>query len=158
MSDLMNSLNRLQRAGDNGSKATKKLHEAASTVADEICKSVYAARAVGEKLPRGYRVVNVRSNVGDNDFLTLDSGKKNLRAGDSEFGYDEFIDNHTFWIDGTGSYMHGDFHCMIPDQEREGSLRFAKDIAEGLLDEIASFLEARETEAEKMSVILCKTN
>jgi len=92
MSDLMNSLNRLQRAGDNGSKATKKLHEAASTVADEICKSVYHARAVGEKLPRGYRVVNVRSNVGNNDFLTLDSGKKNVHPAEAQ--YEDLIDNH----------------------------------------------------------------
>jgi len=43
---------------------------------------------------------------------------------------------------------------MIPDQEREGSLRFAKDIAEGLLDEIAAFLEAREMEADKATAAL----
>jgi len=142
----MNSLQRLQRAGDNGSKATKKLHEAAEAVADEICKSVYRAKAVGVRLPRGYRVRNVKSNVGNNDFLVYDPTKS---SGDEWDSYPDEI-----WIDGIGSYMHGDFHCWIPEQTREGSLRFAKDIAEGLLDEIAAFLEARDAEAEKAATAL----
>jgi hypothetical protein len=135
MSDLINALNRLERAGSESSRCTKKLHEAASTVADKICDSVRAAKAVGVTLPRGYRVRNVKSNVGNRAFLVAEPGTR-----------DEWGNDDQLWIDGTGGYLHGDFHAGIPEQTREGSLRFAKDVSEGLLNEIAAFLEDRAAE------------
>lgn len=142
---IVNALNRLQRAGSESSRCTEKLHDAASEVADQICKAVYQARAVGKRLPRGYRVVNVKSNVGNSDFLVWESAKRD------EFGYPESL-----WIDGTGNYLHGDFHAEVPKQTREGSLRFAKDVSEGLLDEIAAFLEGLSAQATEATAALEK--
>ena len=150
MSELLTALNRLNRAGSESGRATQKLHEAAKTVANEICVSVYRAAAIGVKLPRGYRVRNVRSNIGNADFLLLDTG----RPSDADIEYQ--MDNGTeiLWIDGTGGYLHGDFNASIPDQTREGSLRFAKDTSEGLLNEIAEFLETRATACERAKALL----
>ena len=83
--------------------------------------------------PRGYKVVTVRSNVGSALFLV---------KGDNEY---------RTWIDGIGGCLHRDFHCWIPEQTRTGVLDFAKDIAEGLLDEIALFLEKRAQESSEMT-------
>src|SRR5262245_30430730 len=133
MSNVINSVARLERAGAENSRATKKLHDAASQVADFICGRV----PINVKLPRGYKVVRVKSNVGSADFLVRESGDTD------EFGY--LVRQ---WIDGTGSFLHGDFHAEVPAQTRAGSLQFAKDVAEGLLDEIAAFLEKRAAESD----------
>ena len=133
MSDLLNALNRLERAGSEESRCTKKLHEAACTVAEKICAAVYTARAVSVLLPRGYMVTNVKSNVGNTDFLVRKTGKIDDMSGEPEL----------YWIDGQGSYLHGDFHAFVPDQTREG-----------LLDEIAEFLEKRSTESSQAAELL----
>ena len=137
--DLISAVKRLERAGDENSKATKKLHEAAKTVAYLI----EAQAPVGVKLPHGYSVERVKSNVGSDEFLTVPHDKVN------EFGEREY-----FWIDGCGRYLHGDFHAQVPGQTRAGSLKFAKDVAEGLLDEIAEFLEKRKEESESAATVL----
>jgi hypothetical protein len=124
---LLDSLNRLQRAGDEGSKATAKLHEAASDVARKIREIA----PEGVRLPRGYMVLRVRSNISSTTRLVKETGEK-----------DQWGESQLLWIDGDGTYLHGDFNAEIPAQTRAGSLAFAKDIAEGLLDEIAAFLEA----------------
>lgn len=128
MSDLMNSLSRLERAGSNSSRCTEKLHEAASAVAGNICKIIANAKAVGVDLPRHYRVIKVKSNVGSARYLVLENGD--------------------------GSYLYCDFHAWIPEQTRDGSLQFAKDISEGLLTEIAEFLEKRASEEAKATDLL----
>lgn len=125
--DTIAALKRLERAGSENSRVTEKLHEAANEIASQIEPNV----PVNVTLPRRYMVREIRSNVGSEKFL--------IRASDG----DEEI-----WIDGTGNYLHGDFHCEIPAQTREGSLLFAKDIAEGLLDEIAQFIEERTAESD----------
>jgi hypothetical protein len=66
----------------------------------------------------------MRSNVASEYFLVYNYG---------------YIEEE--FIDGIGSYLHGDFNCFTPEITREMALRFAKDISEGLLDEIAEFLE-----------------
>lgn len=138
MSDVINAVKRLERAGSENSRATKKLHDAASEVAYLIKHQV----PVGADLPRGYNVVEVNSNVGICRFLLLPNG------------CDEYGEPQSLWIDGTGNYLHGDFRCEIPDQTREGSLQFAKDIADGLLNEIAAWLESRVNEADSAAETL----
>jgi hypothetical protein len=133
--DTIDALKRLERAGSENSKATAKLHEAASELAGRIIKAVPA----NVTLPRDYRVVKVKSNVGEESFL--------VHGQADELDYDH-------WIDGTGKYLHGDCHCDIPPQTREGSLQFAKDIAEGLLDEIAEFLDQRQCESDSATETL----
>ena len=130
--NTIDALKRLERAGNENSKATKKLHEAAEEMALVILKKVPA----DVTLPRDYRKVRVTSNVGEEYFLVL-------YRGDIEY-----------WIDGTGSFLHGDFHAEIPAQTREGSLTFAHDIATGLVDEIAELLEERSREAGQASDLL----
>jgi hypothetical protein len=135
---IIDSLKRLERAGSESSRVTAKLHEAAEQVANLICDQA----PVGVELPRGYCVVDQRSNIGSSTFLT-----RRERAEDDEYGDgDGFV---TIFVNGTGGYLHGDFHCPIPRQTRDGSLAFAADIAGGLLDEIAAFIEARNAEAER---------
>ena len=126
MSDVINALKRLERAGASNSKSTKKLFEAAETAAHAIKQIV----PEGVELPRGYCVIEHKSNVGYASFLVHGSEEE------SEY------------IDGIGTYLHGDFHCEIPAQTRRGCLEFAEDIASGLLDEIAAFLEQRAATEE----------
>lgn len=114
------ALARLEKAGTEHGKSIHKLREAARMIAEKIEQIC----PIDVELPRGYRVVEVKSNVGDACFLVLG----------------------TDYIDGDGCYMHGDFNCFVPASSREGLLQFAKDIASGLLDDLSEFLEQR-TEA-----------
>lgn len=129
--DLINALARLERAGSENSKATAKLHWAATIVAEEIEKNV----PTGVWLPRDYKVIRHNSNIGSDLFLV---------QGRAQYG-----EVHHY-IDGIGGYLHGDFNCSIPPKTRTGSLKFAKDVSAGLLEEIAEFLEKRTT-AEKQA-------
>lgn len=128
--EIINAVKRLERAGSENSRATKKLHDAVRIVADLICDRA----PVGVDLPRGYRVVRIRSNVGSANFLEVDGGE------------DEFGEPTSDLVDGDGGYLHGDFHCPLPAQTRETSLQFAADVADGLLDEISEMLEQRATQ------------
>jgi hypothetical protein len=142
--DIINAALRLERAGGENSRATEKLHVAARKVADLI----EGLAPVGVDLPRGYIVIRERSNVGSALFLKLYRGQDKHAA---EYGVNQ---RHSYWIDGTGGYLHGDFHCEIPNQSRDGSLMFAKDVAEGLLDEIAEFLEQRAAQSDQATADL----
>lgn len=126
---LIDSLNRLQRAGAENSRATAKLHEAVRDVADLIERTA-PHDAV---LPRGYIVREIYSNVGATTLLYHKSGD----------------DENCIDYDGP-RYLHGDFSMdMSCDrQNRRLSLQFASDIATGLLDEISAFLEARAEQAD----------
>lgn len=142
--DVTTAINRLQRAGADSSRATKKLHEAADQAAlmviealpRELVSAFDPDHGVQDSiLPRGYYVQRVRSNVGSALYLMSRSDE---------------------WIGGQGTlggYLHGDFHASTGEQTREGSLRFAKDVAEGWLDELSAFLEAaaaKETAAAEV--------
>lgn len=134
--DIINAVKRLERAGSESSRTTEKLFEAATKVAEIIEKQV----PVGVILPRGYKVVRVKSNVSSEIFLAVvDSWNCECVTG---------------YIDGIGRYLHGDFSCWIPEQKRDIILQFAKDIANGLLDDIAEFLENRSKEENNFADIL----
>jgi len=138
---IINAVKRLERAGSEHSRATQKLYEAAREVASLIEAQVPA----GVKLPRGYYVKEICSNVGCADFLCI---KIPLEYAGTQH-YEE-----TRYIDGIGRYLHGDFHCWVPGQDRATVLKFAEDIADGLLDEIAEWLEARAAKAEQAAEVL----
>lgn len=126
---IINAVKRLERAGSENSKATQKLFEAALDVAYLIEKTV----PVNVQLPRGYKVIRRYSNSGSELFLINSDGE---------------------YIDGTGRYLHGDFNCWIPEQKREAILDFAADIADGLLDEIAEFIEQQARKANEAAELL----
>ena len=139
MSEILNALNRLQRAGSEASRCTAKLHEAAAAVAEEICESVSKADAIGKMLPRKYIVHRQRSNIGSTLFLYWIE-----RETKDECDYE----GRSHCINGESGYLHGDFKSEMTPKPRAGSLQFAKDVSEGLLDEIAEFLEKRAAENE----------
>jgi hypothetical protein len=124
--DVINALKRLERAGDAHSKATEKLIDAAKTLGETLENIL----PVGVDLPRGYKVIRVSVNVGSAVFLVRED-------------YDE-----KDWITGLGAYLFDDFNAWIPDCSRQAALRFAEDVAEGLLDEFALFLEERAAKDE----------
>lgn len=123
------AIERLNRAGAENSRATQKLHEAAGDVAQLIINIVPRATV----LPRGYEVIRRKTNVGSADYL---------------------VNTHEEYVDGDGCYLHGDFNCWIPARNRETSLLFAKDIAEGLLEEITVWLESRKLESEQAAEVM----
>lgn len=130
--DVINALKRLQRAGSETSQSTEKLHEAVRVLASHITRLV----PDGVELPRGYRAMVVASNVGGETFLTLPSEDRDEWTGERGVVY----------VDGLGGPLHGDFRCEIPAQTRKTSLAFAADVADGWLDELAAWLEARGAE------------
>jgi hypothetical protein len=104
----------------------------------------------GVPLPRNYIVVRRQSNIGPTRFLVL----CNVEPDDVDIEAGDYPNLVSLYVDGTGDYLHGDFRCFIPPQTRQGSLTFAKDIAEGLLDEIAAFLDARKATQDHAARIL----
>ncbi len=136
---IIDAVKRLERAGGEHTRTTGKLREAARQVALEIQKSV----PEGVDLPRGYRVVERGSNIGREFYLESPLTPE----GSSE----DF-----FYVDGPefGAYLHGDFGAWIPGTPRSVVLRFAADIAGGLLDEITVWLEARAAEDTNASATL----
>ncbi len=140
---LLAAAKRLEKAGKENSQATERMHKATAWVASWIEDHVPA----GLELPRGYRLRMVRSNLGLAKFLTLPFVMQTkFQPVDCEY-----------WIDGIGGYLHGDLYCGIPGQTREGSLQFAKDISEGLVEEISQFLEDRAKLSDQASAILEKS-
>ncbi len=140
---LMDDLKRLERAGGAHSVAAKKLNEAAANVAAAVIDAV-PPPFWGQWLPRDYEVVERHSNVGYDNFLVKRTG--------SEEDEDE-----DYWIDGTGRYLHGDCHAFVPAQTREGSLAFARDIAEGLFGMIAKYIEDKTKLVEAATAALEET-
>lgn len=137
---IINAVKRLERAGSENSRATQKLFEAAAKVAELIENMV----PVGAELPRGYYVKKVRSNLGSALFLCHEVM--------GEYGPE------IRYVDGIGGYLHGDFHCHVPSQDRATVMKFAEDVAGGLLDEIAEWLEARATKADVAAEVLENAN
>ena len=123
----IDALKRLERAGSENSRTTQKLREASVVVADTVVRAVEAAQAEGVELPRGYAVIDQYSNVGCFTQLRNDDGET-LNSDCATAGEE---------------YLHGDFNRTFKVVGRDGILQFAADIADGLLDEIAVFLEER---------------
>jgi hypothetical protein len=140
---LLAAAKRLEKAGKENSQAIARMQKATAWVANWIEDHVPA----GLELPRGYRLRMVRSHLGWAKFLTLPFVMQTQS---------EPIDCE-YWIDGVGGYLHGDVSCGIPGQTREGSLQFAKDIDEGLVEEISQFLEDRAKLSGQASAILEKS-
>jgi len=146
MSDLINAVKRLGRVGGEHSRATEKLHEAARTVAAVIKEQV--PRHV--MLPRGYCNYGLEhwsGYDGHGQLLVKYSPKREGEKPQIQF----WIDSGSDWTEQTEEYQ---VRFNILPQSRKGSLEFAKDVAEGLLDEIAVFLETRAQEAERAASVL----
>jgi len=128
---LIEDLKKLEKAGKNYADNISELHESVCVVADKICR-VIPDELLGKPLPRGYKVDKVQSNVGSCIFL--------------------FSGNRA--IDFKGGYLHGDLNIKIEGRTRETSLQFAKDVSEGLLEEIRELLNSEREEMEKATKLL----
>lgn len=154
---IINSLKRLERAGEENSKTNQKLKDATYKVADIIAKQLDAV--LGLERTRG-------------DYL---NGEE-LAHEDILEEYDLFI--RRFWSDSDGWYekamlQKGDCCLNITKAEmqqlddsyddhylrethRKDALIFANDIANGLLDKIANLIEEKIAEMKSTLDILEK--
>ena len=128
---IINALKRLERLGQENSRVTEKAREAAN----EIERKIVEIFPYNVPLPGNYEVVQGR---GYSEF-SLIYGKHEIRdSGDFEFYQDDCL----FCAD------------EIYDASREMILKFSADIANGLLDRFANFMEKRKTEIEEKGKIL----
>lgn len=132
--DLINALNRLERAGNENSRTTLKMREAAVKVADEIISNFSGDL----ELPRGYCAIRQYSGAGS--FRQLRNESHETLNSESKIPGEH--------------YLHGDYNRTWRNVGREGLQKFAADIAGGLLDEIAEFLEERAAQNEGAAAIL----
>ncbi len=124
---IIDDLKRLERVGSETSRVTEKLRKAASRVAGEIVKSI--PDECHGYLPRGYSIANVYS--------------QNMNSGESYL-----VNAGGQWLETSGGYLFGDFNCPLPDSpSRQSLLDFARDISDGLLAEIADWIDERKQEA-----------
>lgn len=123
---VIDSLKRLERAGSESSRATEKLRLAARDVAEAI--EAISMDFLGVVLPRGY-VVEMRE------------GSVYLMSREQDDN-DYCPTRYAFY-----SYSR-------TPPTRTAILEFASDIADGWLDELATFLEARQAESIKAAEIL----
>lgn len=117
---IIDDLKRLERAGDETSKTTRKLKEAVYVVAEEIAEKSPVGLIVN-----GYEIVRKFSNIGSAKYLEKDGIQYNQ--------------------DGEG-FLHGDFTCSLHGPRRAECLNFAQDIANGLIGKFAEAMETRQTE------------
>lgn len=146
LKDLVNSLARLERIGNEESQMIEKLHAAARRVAAHIL----IACPVDTPLPRGYRKIEVAEGTSRSRAFRLfktathaNACTYNIPSGQM-FGW--VIDG-----DGTEAYPLVNTLGARTTQQREGSLAFANDIATGLLTELANFLEQMTEEEESLT-------
>lgn len=140
--NIIDALKRLERAGDENSRVTEKLKAATVILAEKIQENI----ETWDKLPKGYQLLPGSGEY--NRYLI-----KNLSEKDGKVTYFNetqcedpyFIDYHkdTFlWISRSGKLT------------RKGALEFAKDISEGLLDEISAHIKEAAKKAEKAAEVL----
>tara|TARA_Y100000310_G_scaffold208417_1_gene209011 strand:+ start:347 stop:763 length:417 start_codon:yes stop_codon:yes gene_type:complete len=134
---IVDALARLERAGQEHSRTTQKLRNAAVVLAAHVCTIV----PEGVGLPRGYRVARLRSNVDSELFL------------EAPWRSDEWEESAPL-LNATGGYLHGDFSMPLPIVTRDDVLRFAGDVAGGWLTELAEWLERRCDTAQAAAKVL----
>ncbi len=140
---IIDSLKRLERAGEENSRMTQKLKNAAQEVAKKIIEEVPA----GIELPRGYKVTKCIYPDAHNYIDPNDGWDWCLKTKKSS-GYTMDDRWYVFGVNQKGHTSSPNYEGLEP-ANRETCLQFAKDISEGLLDEIAEVLEKRAEESKK---------
>lgn len=128
--DITKAVAKLQAAAEKNAKVTQALRSAAMRVAELIEDST----PEGVRLPGGYRVVTLRSNLGQERYLARG---------------EELIDSTA-----KGYPLHGDLMVTVPRTKASEVMQFARDIDNGLLDTIADAVEKWNREAEEATRIL----
>lgn len=118
---VINALKRLERAGSETSRTSAKLIAAAGMAGERVASVVLAAVAAERaELPRGYAALS--------QFGWLPEGPR--------LAFRRYPPNG------------GDYYLVVVTEDRSAACAFAADIASGLLDELAAWLEARQGEDE----------
>lgn len=146
--ELARQLITLAKAAEANRINTKKLIAAAKVVAD----AVEALVPVGVALPRHYSRDRVRSREGSETFLFRGCGcgcdeHYSCRCGEATGAVN---------CDRSG-YLHGDFSAPeLVKTDRDLALAFARDVAGGLIGEIAVLVAARADKSEAAAAVLAE--
>jgi hypothetical protein len=128
---IIDSLKRLERIGDDKSKTTQKLIQAAEELAESIVQQFAAAKTEHIDLPTEYR--------------KTDSAVKD--ATDPAFKETEFESYAIHKVAFYGSDVLQRYEGYVA-RDRDNALRFSKDVAHGLLDSLVEILAERLQDAE----------
>jgi len=131
MADVIDSLKRLERVGDEYSKTTQKLIDAAGQLSSLIVK-MYS--------PRGKEKIEVRIEY---------EPQKRFVAGRET----AFPDSEWYTVEASGVYRV-DSAIEYVAANRDAALRFSRSVAKGLIDRIVRDLEVRNEESQKGSDVL----
>ena len=129
--NIINALKRLERLGQENSRVTEKARKATN----EIEKKLAEILPRNVPLPGNYEVVYYG---GYEDWILAYGVTENPYGGDDEIRKN----NNTYWA------------TKIHNAPRGVILKFSADIANGLLDRFADFMEARKAEIEEKAKIL----
>lgn len=141
MTDVISALKRLQRAGSEESRASQKLREAASVVATRIEVTLLPALQATRRSYPEERVLGIPGT----DYTVV-----YRRDADTEWA-ELRLDYATLYEPG---YALADPYSPAP---HEVALRFARDVAEGLLDKVAALLETLAAESDAATSTLEET-
>jgi hypothetical protein len=118
---IINSLKRLERLGSENSRLTQKAREAANDIEDKITELM----PEGISLPKNYKIIDK-------------NGAKYLIQQEKYYGAKA---NGTIIKEDEEGYI--DYGYRVNDGTRGVILEFAQDIANGLLEEFADFMQKR---------------
>jgi len=140
---IIDSLKRLERAGGENSRMTQKLKDAAQ----EVAKKIIEECPNDIELSRGYKVIKC---IYPDAHLMIDpnDGWDWCLKTKKTSGYTMDDRWYVFGVDEKGHTNNPEYEGLIP-ANRETCLQFAKDLSEGLLDEIAEVLEKRAEESKR---------
>lgn len=132
--NIINAVKKLERYGNENSRTTEKLREAAYTVAEFIIQQVGRPKTI---LPRGYRIEEFKV-----------SGEEKLILIAPATWHDGELESFLLCneeLHPTESYHWDDYiYCKRPSKYT--LLGFSEDLASGLLDEIADQIEEETAE------------
>ena len=140
---IINSVKRLERAGAESSRMTKKLKAACEEVAQMIIDKCPAYI----ELPRKYKVVKCQYLDAHMNIDSDDGWDWCLKTSNSS-GHTLDDRWYVFGVKEIGHTPNPSYEGLTP-ANRETCLKFSKDIAEGLLDEVAELLEKRAEESRR---------
>jgi len=137
---IINSLKRLERVGSESSRSTEKLKKSCVEVAKAIRKNaeiVYDTSGTTfsttfSDCNYSWFYLTCRKNKGDN-LILIETEEENYLSYEDDFQKSDYFE-------GPGNRKEFEIDC-IDNITRERALRFAADISNGLLDEVADEME-----------------
>lgn len=139
--NIINALKRLERAGSEHSKSTQKLCDAAVVVADMVADLVPISREAYPSLvmlPRGYSVGLAGCDRRAEQFLYSPLDTDGIRTAFNSYRADD----------------NGMVRCY--GISRKSALAFARDVADGWLDELGDWLQEQASQAARATKVIAE--